>query len=783
MPASNEQSPIPQLQSVRGLIVAVNRRGERVGQTTLRQWLRLSAEKFKAQKVDVYLPKAEVATLLPLLEEGRQLDLRLSLRCTSETTPAILHALADGGLLDVALEPDVISRRALAPWFEAASEAELPLRLFLDGAKLPPTPDDALVDCLAQAASVRIALHNGLDRRERPRRLPEECIDRIVALAGALAARGTETHCLDIPFCWVPEARWPHLVQGPQMLAHHQHYRLSSRDFAQKTYGLSPDRIHQAVEISLADGTSFHNRIDDAVLPWILERPWYFFWLWFLHKLTRRLLPRRPEPKALPEEITALEGALARYTAEQRTTLGPVCAECALHPICDHHTEGAKQRFPGRAVSAIAGAVCYDPRRYLDEASTWYDAVDAARTRCYEGRMALYDAARHRISRTPPTREIAAESYRIQDHKTHRMPASVRWFSFSTAELQSTVLARLSPPFTLSVTVGGGIAQYMGFAFGRHSRLVCPMTAFDHKLTLHVDDRGYYVLLRDGEPVHPVAFEERDLLPERLGTVVEPRIALQNIDGQIVTQTVLLWEGPEVSEERPPCTHSVVVVCTRYARRLQAALLALAHQQGLQDGALEVLVGYVPGIDATDDVLDSLEQQCPTLRLVRMPFGAQHSRAKGFIINECLDLARGAWITLLDADIMLPPDYFQRLDGQPESATFVVPDGRHMLSPETTAAILLGLERPWESYEALLESPGEYRHHESDGVPPGFCQSARRAVFEAIRYQELDHFEGSDWWFSAQVIEKFGKETRLSGLRVLHLDHGGSQWYGTDKQF
>jgi len=183
------------------------------------------------------------------------------------------------------------------------------------------------------------------------------------------------------------------------------------------------------------------------------------------------------------------------------------------------------------------------------------------------------------------------------------------------------------------------------------------------------------------------------------------------------------------------------------------------------------------------DVLDSLERSYPFLRIVRMPFGGSHQRAKGFIINECLDVARGAWITLLDADIMLPPDYFERLASQSEDATFVVPDGRHMLSAETTAAVLLGLERPWESYDALLESAGEYRHHESEGVPPGFCQSVRRTVFEAIRYQELDHFEGSDWWFSAQVIEQFGKETRLAGLRVLHLDHGGSQWYGTEKQF
>ena len=629
---------------------------------------------------------------------------------------------------------------------------------------------------LARVVSVRVSLGKTL----RPGR---STLGRIAALLETLQEVGTEGHCLDVPFCQLPESCWSMVANGAQQLAHHQHYRPMAEAFARQMAVLSPSRVHQAVELSLGQGATFHHRIDNAVLPWILKQPWYFFWLWFLHKLTRRLPLRRPVATALPEEQDALEALLQAHREQARANLGPICATCRLHPICDHMTETFKQAFPGRTPRAIPGEPCYDARAFYDPERTWHDAVDTARLHLDERRDALVAAARHRLAAETPTREIPAESYEIEDHVTHRMPASVRWFSFSTAELRSTVLARLSPPFTLSVTVGGGIADHMGFVLGRHTRLLCPMTAFTHKLVLHVDDEGYYVLLRDGAPVLPLAVQEGEAVPERLGSVVEPRLALANIDGQIVTQTVLLWEGQEASEDCPPCTHSVVVVCTRYARRLQAALLALAHQQGLEDGALEVIVGYVPGIDATDDVLDSLERRCPTLRLVRMPFGAAHSRAKGFIINECLDVALGAWITLLDADIMLPPDYFKRLDSQPESATFVVPDGRHLLSPEMTAAILLGLERPWESYEALLESPGEYRHHESDGVPPGFCQSVRRTVFEAIRYQELDHFEGSDWWFSAQVIEQFGKETRLTGLRVLHLDHGGSQWYGTDKQF
>jgi len=262
---------------------------------------------------------------------------------------------------------------------------------------------------------------------------------------------------------------------------------------------------------------------------------------------------------------------------------------------------------------------------------------------------------------------------------------------------------------------------------------------------------------------------------------VEPRIALINVDGQIVTQTVLLWEGETDRDVEKAC-HSVVIVCSRFSRRLQAALQALAHQQGRQSGDLEVLVAYVPGVDATDDVLDSLQAVYPALTLRRVPFAPERLRAKGFLINECTALATGEWVTLLDADILLPPDYFARLDALNADEVFAAPEGRHMLDATTSARILLGEFQPWNHYNELRQQAGEYRHQESEGVPPGFCQSLRRSVFDAIRYEELDHFEGSDWSFSRRVMDHFGPVRRLDGMAVLHLDHGGSQWYGTGKQ-
>ena len=105
-----------------------------------------------------------------------------------------------------------------------------------------------------------------------------------------------------------------------------------------------------------------------------------------------------------------------------------------------------------------------------------------------------------------------------------------------------------------------------------------------------------------------------------------------------------------------------------------------------------------------------------------------------------------------------------------------------MLPPAETAKVLLGELTPWQDWDQLLNGPGEFRRFEADGVPIGFFQCVRRSCMDKVPYLEMDHFEGADWSFGYTIRQNFGEETRLTGLPVLHLDHGGSQWYGTQKQ-
>jgi cellulose synthase/poly-beta-1,6-N-acetylglucosamine synthase-like glycosyltransferase len=340
----------------------------------------------------------------------------------------------------------------------------------------------------------------------------------------------------------------------------------------------------------------------------------------------------------------------------------------------------------------------------------------------------------------------------------------------------------LDPPFTISVTFGGGIAEAIGFSVGRRARILCPMLAYHHTLVLHVDANGRYVLLRDGHLVQPMDPPRNHYVPERISNRVELRLVLDNIDGTLVTQTILLWNAQQPETSPPPCDYSVVIVSARYARRLQAVLQSLVHQSEFDLSRLEIVIAYVPGIDPTDDVLDSIAQVHPKLRIVRAPFVDALTRSKGYLINEACKLARGEWVVLLDSDILVPPDLFAAMDRLNSDCMFAAPDGRKMLTPESTAKVLLGEIRPWEAWQSLLKEAGEFRFREVDGVPIGFFQAVRRACLEKVPYEEYEHFEGADWGFGKAMRDTFGMETRLPGP-VLHLDHGGSKWYGTRKHF
>jgi len=774
------------LAPVRGLILAQNAKGKPLAAVDLQRWIRLNRVVFKTEKIDVLWHGCDLGRFEVLDPIARELDVALSIRTDCAGPPPSPEALRNAAPWDLFLCPTSPDAPHFNAWLDAARRAELPVRVQLCGPLELNLDVNGVAGILAEngVVSVNIAAHDPFTENPPARnaRHTETTVSRINALASACNDRGLETNLLWLPFCEVTDENRALALNSRQFFSDHQHYQQESYELAQRLRHRHPNRIRLAILIRLEQSTSTGNPIDRILLPWIMDHPWARARVWAFHKLTRHRRQRMPEALAEPSSAEYMLAA-ERATEDRRHAKGPICAECSLRRICDGLTPELVKALPGAGITAQTGEPVIDPFHFALDRPRHFDAIDEAR-RSGGADMALVEAANALVLNRAPDREIGAFDYRVEGTWSWALPGCLRWFSFTNTEKISTPLARVDPPFTLSVTFGGGIAEYVGFALGKGCRLVCPMTAYSHRVLLHVDDGGRYVLLRDGRPVTPVQFVGTYYAPVRLGKALEPRISIWNIDGTIGTQAVYLWQGSAVPETAPSTVRfSVVLVSTRYARRLQACLENLVHQKGVGLDQIEVIVAFVPGLDATEDVIDSFKLAHPELRIVPTAFAPEHARTKGLLLNECLGKARGDWVLVLDADVLLAPDMLSRMSELPDDCMFTIPDGRKMLSRETTARILLGEIRPWEQWDALLQSAGEYRMREADGVPVGYCQCVRRACLEKVQYEEMHHFEGADWKFGKDMRDAFGMETRLSGVPVLHLDHGSSNWYGAARHY
>lgn len=773
---------------VRGLVSFQNIRGRPFRLDSLKRWLQVERVAYGVQKVDVLIRGAVPPTFGTLLEYARTLDFRLSIRTDCSGPRPNLDLLRQQGLLDVFLCPLNRKGPEVETWFEACKASGLPVRLQLLAPFLEFVDVDREVERMAEAgvAVVNLVLEDPFSRGSRCADAAQSrtVVQRMNELAAKCCQRGIEANLIGLPFCLAEGPNRACLANSRQFLLDHQHYQYGAYELAKQLYPRSPVVVEKALVALLARHTiTRHRSVDNALLPWLLSKPWLHARVWAWHKLTRHfpLLHRLPRPVENSPE--AYEQLVEKVRTRKQRELGEKCSRCRLQRICDGETSLFKRVLPGLSVKPELGEPVVGWQHFARDQAKYYDPIDLDRREFPQISQELARKAKDITANFPPDREIPAEEYEIEGQWTHHMPGANRWYAFTPGEKCSTPLASLSTPFTLAVTFGGGIADYIGFAFGRRGRVLCSMEGFRHRVTLHAAPDGRYVLLRDGQPVRPAEFEGTYYAPPRLASRLSPRIAIWNIDGAIVTQSVLIWEGANGREgDLSRISYSVLIVSSRFSRRLQAVLRTIAHQQDFDLRRLEIIVCYVPDIDATEDLLESFSLAFPHVRVVRSPFPEGFGRAKGFQINESVHLASGEWVILLDSDILLPPNWFRKMDELADTCAFIVPDGRKMLSPIVTGQVLLGEIEPWRCWDELLSSPGEFRLKEAMGVPVGYCQCVKKSCLDSVQYQEFEHFEGADWWFAVQMRERFGPENRLSGLPVLHLDHGGSQWYGTHEQ-
>jgi len=759
----------------RGIVCAHTAAGRALSAPDLERWFRLNRTVFHCDKVDLLMHGVDLALFSEVKAAADALNASVSLRTDCSAPPPAFARLREAAPFDVFLAPASIISPHLVPWFDACLGAGIPVRMQLHTPFASEDVSSDLHERLVQCTAVHVAANDPFCPAPAARNDTHaaQSVDAAIKLAYEIEQANVEVSLAGFPFCVIPRNLWQDVVNRPQFFLDHQQYKRESFELAAPLYHRHPVWIRQIVLMKLGQYTSTNNPIDRILLPWIMDHPWVRARVWALHKIARH------RSSAVPASPASAELAAERYRNQRRAARNPVCAVCSLQRICD----GPAPRLPGLTIVSQQGEEIIDAQTFARSQHKHYDTVDAARRDAETCDESLATRANATVTNTPPTGEVDSFDYKVDGAWSWQLPGSLRWFSFGGGEKISTPLARLDPPFTLSVTFGGGIAEYVGFAIGRACRLLVPMTAYTHRVVLHVETDGRYVLLRDGHPVRPVEFAGAYYAPARLGKGIEPRIAAWNIDGTLGTQAVYLWKPSEDIAAEQSYRVSVVLVSTRYSRRLQACLQNLAHQRGIAPREIEVIIAFVPGLDATNDVIDSMQLAYPELTIVSSPFAPQYANTKGLMLNECLDKARGEWVMVLDADILLAPDMLAKLVALPKETKFAIPDGRKMLDRETTARVLLGEVKAWDQWDTLLSGAGEYRMREADGVPVGYSQCVRRECLEKVRYEELHHFEGADWKFGKDMRDAYGMEHRISGTPVLHLDHGSSNWYGATRHY
>ncbi|GMV99479.1 MAG: hypothetical protein AMXMBFR84_06180 [Candidatus Hydrogenedentota bacterium] len=773
---------------VRGLVVLQNHRGSAFSAIDVKRWLRLNRIVFNAEKVDVLVNVHTIDRMNGLLRDAEEMGVRLSIRCEGEFPGVPLLSLKQAGLLDVFLTLPEWPCKNAESWAKACRDADVPLRLQLHAPFCASLDAESIAAEIAlySPVSVNIATYDPFIHKMHSSnsRDTAHTLDRMNALVRNLAAREIEVNLTFLPFCHVSNENWPHAVNSPQFFLDHQQYRKGAYELAQTLYRNPYSAVGKILLIMTARATFQRTFVDAVLLRLLMHSRFLMPWMVGWHKLTRHLHRLRGRARAADETNADVRKRLEQIRADDLKRMGPECGECSLRRICDRVTPAVAEALPGLNPKKQEGELVVSAMHFCAHQPKHYDAIDRPRRSTTDAHRKLVHHANEIVENVKPDQQLMPYEYGVEAAPFEPMEGGVRWHSLAAGEKVSTALPQIEPPCTISVGFGGGIADYIGFSFGRHIKVVCPMEGYRHTLTLHVERDGHYVLLRDGKAVSPVEFEGLHYAPVRLPTVLNPRISIWNIDTHIVTQFVKIWRGEKsLAGDANQVKYSVVVVNSRYARRLQAMLRSLAHQRNFDLRKLEVIVCYIPGLDATDDLIDSMHNSFPELRILRAPFPAQNANAKGFMINEGVNMASGEWTVLMDADIVLSPDMFARVEEESANCNFIAADGRKMLSKEDTAKILLGEIQPWDEWDRLLKTASEYRYREAKGVPVGFFQCFRTEFMRKVKYHELDHFEGADMWFGMALQDKYGKEVRLSGLPVLHLDHGGSQWYGTTKHF
>lgn len=744
----------PALPPVRGIVPVHNWRHRPFRVTDIHRCLNYLLTAYQVKQADVLCHGTTSTGALQMVEYCAFKGVPWGYRTDCTSSPREIRVLAERGLESLMLTPQAIDDEGFEAWLATAAELKLPIRLQLTGAFTSSQPVSTLAKRWKDLG-VRVVTFKAADPFIRVSPRPKEDQEASLAFYNDLAA-ALQQEALALSFCGFPlQVLHPDnrpLADGlDEYFRNHEHYQRAPYTFASFLYRYPPKVVRLLMLYQMARLSHQEDTVDRYLMRLVVLHGRYLYKpVHLVSKLYRAVLPRPHYRNYRDLEEHDWESGMAQDFAAA---------------------------FPDVPCAAMlfSGPQRGDRRYYFDPVNR----------ECLEERKQQEALAKHALEwqrNEKPLMESHDQWGPLNSAQATLLGAQ-KWFSASAEEKISSPLCWVETPFMIMITFGGGMAELVGFRINRTQAILCPMIAPSHTLLLYVDRDGRFVLLRDGELVEPSWVEGRTVVPLRMTNSGPIHLSVWNINDALSLTPLKVWSrAPLYQERKEGIKYSIVLFCTYFARRLEACLRCIAHQTGVAMDMLEVIVAYVPGIDATEDVIDSMRDVFPELRILHAAMTRGNVKTKGYAINEALKLASGDWIMLMDADILLPPDMFSTLEPLTEQHGYLAPIGRAMLDRKTTSKILLGEIEPWNAWQSLLDGAEQIRDREARGVPIGFNQIFRRSFLEKVQYKEYQHFEGADWEFGVELRAHFGLEHRFD-VRVLHLDHGGSQWYGVQRHF
>jgi hypothetical protein len=344
--------------------------------------------------------------------------------------------------------------------------------------------------------------------------------------------------------------------------------------------------------------------------------------------------------------------------------------------------------------------------------------------------------------------------------------------------------------FVIGVTLRGK-AEAAGLSFGPGKDFVADLDplAGARCLQLEVDaEADCWVFRVDGRLVeqNPILCSGKDLLGGQFSLKVK--------QGEVV-----LFQDLTVHAFEASCQLSVFVPCYRFLQRLRISLHSWC-EQNLPTGAYEILVGNPESPDGTHEHLAAVAGAYPHVRVREAAFPFNPRVNVSAMYNHLVDICKGRWILITDADCLYSPTFVATIMEQIRGQDHLLFLGRRLfLTQSQTNGLLSGRIDGVTQFEKLassatLEPPfgkmpwsasrfGQVREQTqrlTGGLPSSVAtglQIVHRSVLEQVPYREIYH--GEDIVFIVDCKRHGISPIALDDFVCLHMEHPFA-WHTTD---